>query len=112
MTDAAAIREVLATYKKHGWILRRVLLSERTEFDLSGSSAGIFGDVTILSSDIDAAWFSRPPSPGGVAWEIRFWGDPPFALLENIDEQEPDFEDRLRDAETRLAQTIAAKKSA
>jgi hypothetical protein len=108
MIDQGTLAEIIATYQKHGWILRRVLLS--------GPAKQAFGptidDVPVFDSTIDAAWFSRPPQSGGVAWEIRYLGDVPFALLENIDESSPSFEDDLSSVEARLNDAVTAKKSA
>ena len=110
MIDSETLTDIVATYKKHGWNLRRVLLSKRTKANVAGSPD--LTDAHIVDSEIDAAWFSRPPKSGGVAWEIRYLGDPPFALLETIDENEPDFEVRLQTVETRLFESIASKRSA
>ena len=112
MIDQQAISEIFATYKKYGWILRRVLLSASLKNDLGELTAGLSNDVKIVDSTIDAAWFSRPPKSGGVAWEIRYLGEMPFALLENIDEEDADFENRLREVEDRLSNSIAAKRTA
>ena len=109
MTAAGTIAEIIATYKKHGWVLRRVLLSAAASAALDTQ---VVAGVPVMPSDIDAAWFSRPPADGGVAWEIRYLGPTPFALVENIDENEPDFEERLRSVEARLAAAVASKKSA
>jgi hypothetical protein len=109
MIDADSIRELIETYTKHGWILRRVLLTPALG-ELPGSTETVFGDVPIKDAAIDAAWFSRPPKPGGVAWEIRYLGKIPFALVERIDEDSSDFEDALAQAEERLSDLIASKK--
>jgi hypothetical protein len=112
MIDAGSIHELIETYKKHGWILRRVLLSAAAGEALGDGKMGLFGDVPVQDSDIDAAWFSRPPKPGGVAWEIRYLGDIPYALLERADENDPQFESILSGVETRLRDAIAAKRTA
>ena len=109
MMDTGTIAEIIATYKKHGWVLRRVLLSAAASAALDGK---VVEGVSVMPADVDAAWFSRPPAEGGVAWEIRYLGPTPFALVENIDENEPDFEERLRSVEARLAAAVASKKSA
>ena len=109
MISTDAIKEILATYKKHGWVLRRVLLSAAASAVLDSQ---VVAGVPVMPSDLDAAWFSRPPAEGGVAWEIRYLGPTPFALVENIDENEPDFEERLTSVEARLAAAVASKKSA
>ena len=110
MIDTETLADIVATYKKHGWILRRVLLSTKTKANVDGSLD--LSDVRIVDSEIDTAWFSRPSKPGGVAWEIRYLGDTPFALVENIDENAADFEGRLRTVEARLFESITAKRSA
>ena len=112
MIETDAIGEIIATYQKHGWILRRVLLSAAPEAKIGERQSALFGSVEVKGSDIDAAWFSRPRSGGGVPWEIRYLGSPPFALLENIDENDPEFEVSLSGVEARLRESIAAKISA
>ena len=112
MIDAAAIAETISTYNKYGWILRRVLLSAATEAKLGNSKNPLFGEAAITKSEIDAAWFSRPPREGSVAWEIRYLGETPFALLANIDENDPAFESSLREVESRLRESVARKQTA
>ena len=101
MIDRAAIREIVNLYVKHGWLLRRVLLSASTKQSLK-SASDLFGDIPVIDSDIDAAWFSRPPVGGGVAWEIRNLSASPYALLANIDEYDSGFQDALNAVEAQL----------
>ena len=108
MADLSSITEIIATYEKHGWILRRVLLSQATKQALGSSVESL----PVFDADIDAAWFSRPPKSGGTAWEIRYLGDIPFALLENIDEDSPTFENDLSALQARLNDAVGARKSA
>jgi len=112
MIDECGIGEIIATYHKYGWILRRVLLSAELNKKLGNEKARLFGDVAITDSIIDAAWFSRPPKSGGVAWEIRYLGNIPYALLENLDENDPGFENLLQEIELRLRESIAIKETA
>ena len=112
MIDAANIAEILATYKKHGWILRRVLLSAAAKEKLGDARKRLFGEIESTESMIDAAWFSRPPKEGGVAWEIRYLGEIPFALLTKTDESHPDFESDLKDIESRLRELVTRKQTA
>lgn len=107
MIDAGSIAELIETYKKYGWLLRRVLLTPVSQRSLGPNPT--FGDVPVRSSEVDAVWFSRPPKPGGVAWEIRYLGDIPYALLENIDEDAPGFEEALANVESRMRDSIAEK---
>ena len=77
MIDATAVGEILAQYDKHGWTLRRALLSpdsksEIPKFDVS---------VKLIESDLDALWFSRRSKPESEAWELRRLTALPFALV-------------------------------
>lgn len=84
MTGEHGIRETLELYKKHGWNLRRVLLSDETRSELGEPAAVLFVDAEIVDSDIDAAWFSRRTRDGQVAWELRALSGAPVALLEVV----------------------------
>ena len=112
MIDAAAVRELIETYARHGWILRRVLLSPALAKALGKYKHELFAEAAVSGSDLDAAWFSRPPKTGDVAWEIRYLGDIPFALLESMDESSDELESRLKGLESRMRETIAAKREA
>ena len=112
MLNANGVAEIIATYQKHGWLLRRVLLTKESKNSLGPENRALPSDTEIVDSPIDAAWFSRPPATGGVAWEIRYLGDVPFALLEKVDENDPEFDKILSSVELRLYEAVAAKKSA
>lgn len=112
MTNKSAIAEIIQTYQRYGWLLRRVLLTDESLRRFEGDKSVLFGDVTIINSPIDAAWFSRPAKTGGVVWEIRYLGDFPFALLEKVDEDGAQFEDILAAVELRLKENIESKLSA
>ena len=106
MIDAAVIREIIAVYVKHGWTLRRVLLSSGLGRALEMETSILFAGAVIQGADIDAAWFSRDTNAGGTAWEIRHLSSAPFALVVVIDEKSGDFEDILLDTEDRLRETV------
>jgi hypothetical protein len=106
MIDKNAINEILATYKKYGWMLRRVLLTDPLRSAIGAEPKLFFGGVPIVASDIDAAWFSRPPQPGLTAWEIRHLSADPYALLESVDENSAGFEQQLRSVEARLRTAV------
>jgi len=91
---ATNIAEILSLYKKHGWILRRVLLSDALKKSLDGSLEKLFGETEIRTSEIDAAWFSRPARNDQEAWELRRLSDAPFALFETFDAED---EEEIRD---------------
>ena len=109
MIDPLTFRETIATYEKHGWQLRRVLLRTMSKSALADL---IPSDVPVVEHQLDAAWFSRPPADKPVAWELRFLGDSPFAFVEHINESSPDFEQALRAVEDRLNKAILSKRSA
>jgi len=77
MTDAVTVREIIAQYEKHGWILRRALLSGKGKV----AAITILSSVEIVDSDVDALWFSRRSQPECVAWELRRLSTLPFALV-------------------------------
>ena len=111
MIDAAAIEEIIALYKKHGWTLRRVLVSEPLRKSLSTAAADIFGDADVTPSELDAAWFSRSSLPNRTAWEIRHLSETPFALVEVIDDDinAKQAAETFREAEARMI-GLAAKR--
>lgn len=86
MISAGQIREILSLYRKHGWTLRRVLLTEKLKNSLNDSIENLFGAAAeIVAAEIDAAWFSRDSAASGVdrqAWEIRHLSETPYALVE------------------------------
>lgn len=94
MIKPGQIAEILALYKKHGWILRRVLLSEALRTSLADSAAQLFGAAEIRASEINAVWFSRQSKPDQIAWEIRLLSETPYALMEIFD---ADDDDEIRD---------------
>lgn len=111
MISASAIRDIISVYVKHGWLLRRVLLSKelRSSVQLPDD---LLPEANVVDSDIDALWFSRPPKIGGAPWEIRHLSPNPYALLFTIDERDGGLEDSLDSAENVLRANIAARKEA
>lgn len=77
MTDPVTVGEIIAQYAKHGWIVRRALLSNESKSVLMG----ILGDIEVEFSDFDALWFSRRSQPANEAWELRRLSGSPFALV-------------------------------
>jgi hypothetical protein len=104
MIKAEQIAEILALYKRHGWILRRVLLSDALRASLAEALENLFGDAEIRSSELNAAWFSRPARNNQEAWELRRLGTSPFALMELFDEDDEAEirEETLGEVEARL----------
>ena len=108
MISAGQIQEILTQYKKHGWNLRRVLLSDRANKTLADSLPTLFGETEIVSSEIDALWFSRASGKSGEAWELRRLSDAPFALFEIFDQED----DEAVRQETRFEMEERLKNSA
>jgi len=85
MIGVSATEEILSLYRKHGWLLRCVLLTAAMRKSLSSISGKVFGNVEIFSSPIDAVWFSRSSSPVRETWELRHLSAAPFALVAFVD---------------------------
>lgn len=107
MIGIEQIQAILALYAKHGWSLRRVLLSAEFKEILPGS---LFAGAEIVSSDLNALWFSRPSPGGREAWELRHLSETPFALVEvfEADDEEEVREEARGEMETRLTE-LASK---
>lgn len=112
MTSDESIRELIALYVKHGWLIRRVLLSEPLADRLNGQFDKLFGDTPVNPSGIDAIWFSRPYKREGMPWEIRHLGGLPYSLVEHVDQDSESFEDDLRAVEERLKAAISSRTTA
>jgi hypothetical protein len=104
MVEASLIKEIIALYRKHGWDLRRVLLSDNGRGDLKDHLAELFGDAEIAEFEKDAAWFSRRSGDEGEAWEIRLLAETPYALIDVFgpDQDEAQREEIRCDMERRL----------
>jgi hypothetical protein len=87
MIDAAAAKQIIEQYNKHGWALRRVLFSSA----LSPQVEQLVRGVPAIASVMDAFWFARRSQPGREAWELRRLSGSPFAIVQVIDDgTEPD----------------------
>jgi len=102
--NRAAIEAIIAQYEKHGWKLRRALLSPEGKTALTRFEEGI----KVHDSEIDALWFSRPSHEQREAWELRLISENPFALFETFepDETEEDREDLRHEMEARLREKL------
>jgi hypothetical protein len=77
MTDPATVGEIIKKYEKHGWRLRRALLSDESRPVLSN----LLGEIDTVSSDLEALWFARRSKPESESWELRRLTGSPFALV-------------------------------
>ena len=101
MDTPELISEIVATYQRHGWELRRVLLRPETRTALA---AELFGQAAMNESDFDAVWFARPSHAGREAWELRLIAELRYALFEafEADEGEADREEVRLEMENRM----------
>ncbi len=97
------IQEIIATYKRHGWQLRRVLLQPETRAALDAQQEA-FASASIQDSEFDALWFARASHAGREAWELRLIAEQRYALFEafEADESEEDREEVRREIENRM----------
>ncbi|HYX43155.1 MAG TPA: hypothetical protein VE821_15725, partial [Pyrinomonadaceae bacterium] len=67
-----------------------------------------FEQINVQPAAFDAMWFARPSHGGREAWELRLVSDPPYALFELFepDEPEDDREDVRREMEARLKEMM------
>jgi hypothetical protein len=107
MDHLGKLKEIVETYARHGWRVRRALLRAETSAGLQARPeiAALLNDASVsVEAAFDALWFARPSHQGREAWELRLVGDSPYALFETFepDEAEEDREDVRREMEARL----------
>jgi hypothetical protein len=112
MIDPAAVQDILSQYDRHGWKLRRVLLTAPSREALAEVSH-LFQGADILGSDLDGLWFSRSSQPGLTAWELRHLSSLPYALVEVFrDDQDPaSVEMAISDVERRMSAAVQRRVS-
>jgi len=103
------LKEITATYEKHGWKLKKVLLSPNSKTELENLT-GVLREAPVEDASFDALWFSRPSTPGTEAWELRLMAETPYALFEKVesDATEHKKEAILRGMEARLRHYVKA----
>src|SRR5712692_11267819 len=101
-------KEMVATYQRHGWQLRRVLLRPETRTALAAPD-GVFESASIHEAEIDALWFARPSHAGREAWELRLIAEQRYALFEafEADESEEDREEARIEMENKMRAQVA-----
>lgn len=106
MNNVDLFQELLATYRKHGWELRRALLRPETRADLEPLLPHA---VAVKEATFDALWFSRPSHNDREAWELRLLAQTQYALFETFeaDETEEDRDDLRLEMEARLRDYLA-----
>ncbi|HVS82357.1 MAG TPA: hypothetical protein VHE60_11550 [Pyrinomonadaceae bacterium] len=103
MNPLDLIQEIIATYRRHGWQLRRVLLRPETRAALVAPEE-VFENASTHEAEIDALWFARASHAGREAWELRLIAEQRYALFEafEADESEEEREEVRREMENRM----------
>jgi len=111
MKIADLFMEMVATYRKHGWELRSVLMKPETVAELQAAETQLLGNVPIKEAAFDALWFSRPSHNRRDAWELRLLAQTPYALFETFeaDETEEQREEVKFEMEARLRDYVSGK---
>jgi len=105
--SADLFMELLATYRKYGWELRRALLQPVTRGVLE--NAQLLDKVAVKDASFDALWFSRPSHDNREAWELRLLSQTQYALFEafETDETEEEREDVKLEMEARMRDYVS-----
>ncbi len=104
MKTLELIKEIIATYQRHGWKLRRVLLRPATCTEFNHQARELLKEARFVDAEFDALWFARPSHQGREAWELRLLAQQPYALFEAFepDESEKEREEARREMENRM----------
>ena len=86
-------KDLTATYRKHGWQLKTVLMQPQTQAEIVADDAAILESINVEEATVDALWFSRPSHNDREAWELRLLAETQYALFETF---EPDETEELR----------------
>lgn len=92
MRKTGLFMEVAATYRKHGWELRSVLLQPATRAEFESHAPELLTNITVRDAEVDALWFSRPSHNNREAWELRLLAQTPYALFETFEPEETEEE--------------------
>ena len=109
MNQSELFTEILFTYRKHGWSLRRVLARAEVQAELAAQMEASGETANIAEAPVDAMWFARPSHEGREAWELRLVAEAPYALFETFeaDEAEEDREEVRQEMEARMREHVA-----
>ncbi len=112
MKQRDRICEILATYRKHGWQLRRLLLVSETRAEEFNKDELTFEGARVDEANVDAMWFSRPSTGNREAWELRLIAENPYALFETFAADDPqEAHEKVRqEMEARMRELITRKR--
>ena len=111
MNQTDLFKEIIATYRKHGWQLKRVLVRREISAEVREQIQANGESPQIAEALVDAMWFARPSYGGREAWELRLVADLPYALLETFeaDDAEEAREEKRREIEERLRNHVTPR---
>lgn len=109
MSQLELAAEIIATYQRHGWQLRRALLTAETHTASEVADDETLKNIETREAPVDALWFSRPSHAEREAWELRLVSETQYALFETFEKEEleEDREDVRREMEARLIEHTA-----
>ena len=99
---------IVATYRRHGWTLRRVLLCPDSIADLAGDTKAKLAGAQLIESDFDAMWFARPSHAGREAWELRLFSETPYAMFEAFEAGETEMQREEKRIELEMRMRLQA----
>ena len=101
-------KEIIATYQRHGWELKRVLIKPATRTDLKEPAAGLFNKASLIDAEFDALWFARASHGDREAWELRQVAEQPYALFQafEADENEEEREEARLEMEHQMREQV------
>src|SRR5215831_17755027 len=110
MDPIELFKEIAATYERHGWKLKRVLLRSSTQSRFAGRADQLFKAATLHDAEFDALWFARASPGRREAWELRLLADQRYALFEAFEanENEEAREEVRREMEHRMREYAAS----
>ena len=102
-------KQIIAMYERHGWTLRRALLTSETRAAIDDN---LFTNAATVHSDFDALWFARPSHAERDAWELRLLAEQQYSLFEafEADESEEDRDEARLEMENRMRDYAKSKK--
>ena len=110
MNQIDRFAEIIKTYQRHGWQLRRALVTAESRGLIGNQSETLFAEAALQEAEFDAAWFARPSHGDREAWELRLVAETPYALFEvfETDESEEQREEVRREMEARMRDYLAS----
>jgi hypothetical protein len=111
MKKADLFTELVATYRKHGWELKSVLVRPETRPELNIEELTSLNSTAVKDDILDALWFSRPSHHKREAWELRLMSESQYALFETFEEDETEEQraEMKQEMEARLREHVVEK---